>query len=385
MKHALIITTISGFVPQFEMNDVRILQENGYTVHYASDFENPIYNINQTQLKRDGLILHHIDIRKSPFQITKNTKAFLQLKQIIRKEQISLVHCHNPMGGVVGRLAAKASGREPYVVYTAHGFHFYEGAPKKNWLLYYTAERFLAAFTDRIITINREDYERANRFRLKEHGCVEQIPGVGVNIEKFRKKPELREIKRKELEIPPDGFHIVSVGELVENKNHAVVIEAVARLHDENIYYSICGKGPYRETLEHLIQKYHLEKQVRLLGYRNDVQDVLQSADCFAFPSKREGLGIAAIEALACEVPVIASDNRGSREYMCHTENGIVCQADKVEDFMHAICRMRQSGQLRREMGEHGRRTAERFSIEATDKIMRRVYQEISVTQERKR
>ena len=139
------------------------------------------------------------------------------------------------------------------------------------------------------------------------------------------------------------------------------------------------------ETLEHLIQKHHLEKQVRLLGYRNDVQDVLQSADCFAFPSKREGLGIAAIEALACEVPVIASDNRGSREYMCHTENGIVCQADKVEDFMHAICRMRQSGQLRREMGEHGRRTAERFSIEATDKIMRRVYQEISVTQERKR
>ena len=110
MKHALIITTISGFVPQFEMNDVRILQENGYTVHYASDFENPIYNIDQTQLKRDGLILHHIDIRKSPFQITKNTKAFLQLKQIIRTEQISLVHCHNPMGGVVGRLAAKASG-----------------------------------------------------------------------------------------------------------------------------------------------------------------------------------------------------------------------------------------------------------------------------------
>ena len=132
MKHALIITTISGFVPQFEMNDVRILQENGYTVHYASDFENPIYNIDQTQLKRDGLILHHIDIRKSPFQITKNTKAFLQLKQIIRKEQISLVHCHNPMGGVVGRLAAKASGREPYVVYTAHGFHFYEGLRRKT-------------------------------------------------------------------------------------------------------------------------------------------------------------------------------------------------------------------------------------------------------------
>ena len=385
MKHALIITTISGFVPQFEMNDVRILQENGYTVHYASDFENPIYNIDQTQLKRDGLILHHIDIRKSPFQITKNTKAFLQLKQIIRKEQISLVHCHNPMGGVVGRLAAKASGREPYVVYTAHGFHFYEGAPKKNWLLYYTAERFLAAFTDRIITINREDYERANRFRLKEHGRVEQIPGVGVNIDKFRKRPEIRDSKREELNIPQNGFHIVSVGELVENKNHAVIIEALAKLKDKNIYYSICGKGSYRTALEHLIQKYHLEKQVRLLGYRNDIHEVLQSADCFAFPSKREGLGIAAIEALACEVPVIASDNRGSREYMRHLENGIVCKAENTEDFVHAILRMEQSGDLRDKMGKQGRKTAEKFSIKATDKIMRRVYHEISETQERKR
>ena len=367
------------------MNDVRILQENGYTVHYASDFENPIYNIDQTQLKRDGLILHHIDIRKSPFQITKNIKAFIQLKQIIRTEQIELVHCHNPMGGVAGRLAAKASRRKPYVVYTAHGFHFYEGAPKKNWLLYYTAEKFLAHLTDRLITINKEDYERANRFRLKKHGRVEQIPGVGVNIDKFRKRPEIRDSKREELNIPQNGFHIVSVGELVENKNHAVIIEALARLKDENIYYSICGKGPYRTALEQLIQKYHLEKQVRLLGYRNDIHEVLQSADCFAFPSKREGLGIAAIEALACEVPVIASDNRGSREYMRHLENGIVCKAENTEDFVHAILRMEQSEDLRDKMGKQGRKTAEKFSIKATDKIMRRVYHEISETQERKR
>ena len=132
MKHALIITTISGFVPQFEMNDVRILQENGYTVHYASDFENPIYNIDQTQLKRDGLILHHIDIRKSPFQITKNTKAFLQLKQIIRKEQISLVHCHNPMGGVVEGLPQKLP-EENHMLYTRHmGFIFMRGHRRKT-------------------------------------------------------------------------------------------------------------------------------------------------------------------------------------------------------------------------------------------------------------
>lgn len=383
MKHALIITTISGFVPQFEMNDVKILQENGYTVHYASDFENPIYNIDQQKLQKDGLILHHIDIQKSPFQIKKNSKAFQQLKKIIQTEHIQLVHCHNPMGGVVGRLAAAASGKNPYVVYTAHGFHFYKGAPKKNWILYYTAERILAAVTDRLITINKEDFARANTFRLKWRGCVEQIPGVGVNIKKFRKKPELRERKRKELCIPSEGFHIVSVGELVENKNHAIVIEAIAKLNDADIYYSICGKGPQREALEKLIQTYHLQENVRLLGYRNDIDEVLQSADCFVFPSKREGLGIAAIEALACEVPLIASDNRGSREYMKHLSNGLVCKSDSAADFSGAISQLKNNSALREKMGVCARKTAENFSIEATDKIMRRVYCEISRTQER--
>ena len=132
MKHALIITTISGFVPQFEMNDVRILQENGYTVHYASDFENPIYNIDQTQLKRDGLILHHIDIRKSPFQITKNTKAFLQLKQIIRKEQISLVHCTIQWVAWWEGLPQKLP-EENRMLFTRHmGFIFMRGLRRKT-------------------------------------------------------------------------------------------------------------------------------------------------------------------------------------------------------------------------------------------------------------
>lgn len=383
MKHALIITTISGFVPQFEMNDVKILQEYGYTVHYASDFENPIYEIDQKQLEKDGLILHHIDIRKSPFKVKENIKAFRQLKKIIQNENIQIIHCHNPMGGVVGRIAAAASKRNPYVIYTAHGFHFYKGAPKKNWILYYTAERMLARFTNRLITINLEDYKRAKTFRLKSQGCVEQIPGVGVNTYKFRKKTELREKKRAELAVPGNAFHIVSVGELVENKNHSIVIRALAKLADKNIYYSICGKGPYQKELERLIQKLHLEKNVRLLGYRNDVDEVLQSADCFIFPSKREGLGIAAIEAMACSVPLIAADNRGTREYMKHLYNGIVCRADSTEDFGYAIKQMKNSEKMRLEMAEHGRETAERFSIETTDKIMRRVYKEVSAQQER--
>lgn len=382
MKNALIITTIGGFVPQFEMNDVKILQEYGYTIHYASDFENPVYSIDYEELEKEGLILHHIDIKKSPFKVRENTKAFFQLKKIIEEENITLVHCHNPMGGVVGRLAACCCKRSPYTIYTAHGFHFYQGAPIKNWVLYYTAERLLARYTNRLIVINGEDYERAKKFRLYKNGKIEIIPGVGIDVIKFCKKKELREIKRNDLKISKEAFHVVSVGELNDNKNHAAIIQAIAELEDTDIYYSICGRGIGEEKLRDLINEYHLESRVRLLGYRTDVDEVLQSADCFAFPSKREGLGIAAVEALACEVPVIAADNRGTREYMRQGEDGIVCHTQRVDEYACAIMELKNSPKLRETMSKNGRKMAENFGIDETDKIMRRIYGEISKAQE---
>lgn len=383
MKNALIVTSISGFVPQFEMNDVKLLQKNGYTVHYASDFENPVYSINQEKLEKEGLILHHIDIKKSPKQLKMNIRALHQLKEIIVRENIQLIHCHNPMGGVIGRVAARGSKGRPYVIYTAHGFHFYNGAPKKNWIFFYAVEKFLARNTNRLITINKEDYKRAKKFRLRRNGKVERIPGVGVDTIKFQKKEELRSRKRQELGIPENAFHIVSVGELNDNKNHAVIINAIVNIKEKDIYYSICGKGDREEMLQEMIQQYHLEHRVHLLGYRTDVEEVLQSADCFAFPSKREGLGIAAIEAMACGVPVIAADNRGTREYMQHGWNGIVCDREQPEQFAKAIKSLKRSLRRRKQMAVNCRKTAERFSINATDKVMRRVYKEISREQER--
>lgn len=383
MKNALIITTIGGFVPQFEMNDVRILQENGYTVHYASDFGNPVYRIDKEELEQNGLILHHIDIKKSPVRLKANMRALRQLKKIIEQEQIHLIHCHNPLGGVIGRMAARAGKGSPYVIYTAHGFHFYDGAPKKNWIFFYPVEKYLARHTDCLITINKEDYKRAKKFRLKKNGRAEHIPGVGVNTIKFQKKEALREPKRQELGIPREAFHIVSVGELNDNKNHAAVICAMAELNDKEIYYTICGDGKNREYLQNLILQYHLEDRVQLLGYRTDVAEILQSADCFAFPSKREGLGIAALEAMACAIPVIAADNRGTREYMEHGRNGIVFHAEYPKELEKAILSMKQSPKRRQKMAENCRKTAGRFNIEATDKIMRRIYREISREQER--
>lgn len=374
MKKVLFITTISGFLQQFEMNDVHILQKSGYEVHYATNFNNPIYEVDIDVLKRMGIVLHQIEIQKSPGRLLQNTRALRQLKRLMKREKFRIIHCHNPMGGVLGRLAAAFSGERAYIIYTAHGFHFYKRAPVKNWLLYYTAERLLAHWTDMIITINREDYLRACRFHLRKNGRVEWIFGVGVDTERFRARPQMRRQKREELGIPENFFHIVTAAELNSNKNQKIIIEALAGLKDKEICYSICGKGDNAENLERLIHEHQLEQRVRLLGYRTDMEEILQTADCFAFPSIREGLGIAAVEALCCGVPLIAADNRGTREYAFDNYNSIVCRADNVTDFKEAISRMYSDPIYRDMLSSHCRETSENFSRETVGKIMGDIY-----------
>lgn len=360
MKKALIITTISGFLSKFLTNDVSVLQELGYEVHYASNLNKPVYDFDIEELRARGIVIHHIDIEKSPLKLKANCRAYQQLRRLIDSEKMSLVHCHNPLGGVVGRLAAFGSQTKPYVVYTAHGLHFFKGAKLINWILYYPAERFLARYTDTIITINSEDYERAQRFHLKKGGVVNRIHGVGVDLDRFKKNGH-GDVIRKRLGIPADAFHLVTAAELVANKNQQTVIQAIESLPFTDIYYSICGKGPTEVKLREQISKAGLVDRVHLLGYCNDMPDILSSADCFAFPSYREGLGIAAIEALACQVPIIASDNRGTKEYMIDGANGIVCQASSVAAFAGAIARLYSDSDYRARLSANCRDKAAEF------------------------
>lgn len=378
MKQILVITTISGFLPQFEQNDVRILQEMGCTIHYASNFENPVYAFDTQSLTEAGIHLHHIDVEKSPTHLRANHRAVKQLLRIIEENQIDIIHCHNPLGGVTGRLAACLSKRKPYVIYTAHGFHFYEGAPAFNWMFFYPVERILAHVTDQLITINREDLERAKRFHLKKGGNVVQIHGVGVDPKRFAPNRQIEKTKRAELGIPENAFHIVTAAELNENKNQGIVIRAISRIakaSGHRVCYTICGKGPMDEKLRLLAKKLGVEQQVRLLGYRTDMEEILQTADCFVFPSYREGLGVAAVEALLCGVPLIAADNRGTREYVQDGINGIVCRADSVQDFANAIELLQQNRELRDSLATVSRDTAVEFTIEEVEKTMRSVYQ----------
>ena len=384
MKKALIITTVSGFLLKFEKENVKILQDIGYEVHYAANGAVQMYKYEEGDLKKIGVTFHHIDISKSPFDIVHNLKALKQLRELVKEEKISLIHCHTPVGGVLGRLTG-AFDKKLHVIYTCHGYHFYKGGSFVNNSVYYLIEKTMARFTDAIILINREDYEKTLRFKLKRNGRVYQIPGIGLDLNKFKpvdesEKQRLREV----LKLDENKAFILSVGEINENKNHKIVLRALDALRKEGfdlstLHYGICGDGAYRKSLEKLIDDYKLREYVSLYGYCRNVSDYIQAADFMVFPSEREGLGMAALEALACGIPVIASDNRGTREYMSDGINGFVCDYKNEKEFAECIKELiiNMSHEEKRAMSLNCVASVKKFDKNITERIMTEIYQRI--------
>ncbi len=343
MKKALIVTRVSGFVPQFEMNNVKILQHFGYEVHYAANFDTVVYGPDNSRLDGTGIICHHIPFCRSPFSPAVRS-CYLALKQLMLDESFDLIHCHMPMTGVITRIAAQAVRRKEKrlvpVLYTTHGFHFYTGAPLQNWL-YYLPERWLARCTDCLITINEEDYRRACTFPVR--GRVEKISGVGIQVTAETNDPSdpatdgkrqtIRHKIRQEFGICEADFVLVSVGELNANKNHVEILRMLASYRDPSLKYIICGTGHLRKELEQFVTEHSLQTQVIFAGYRSDIEQILSASNLFLFPSLREGLSVAVMEAMRAGLPVVAKQIRGNVDLIENLKGGILVEKGEPSEY----------------------------------------------------
>ena len=254
--------------------------------------------------------------------------SYRECKELLKKNEYSLIHTHTPISSFIIRVAYKKSDifDSCRMIYTAHGFHFFKGNnPIKNFV-FKNIERYAAKYTDMLITINKEDYEAAKGFKLKSNGKVEYVPGVGIDIEKINSIEGNKEELCKELNIPKDSILLLSVGELNENKNHKVVIECLPDL-PKYYHYIICGQGSLKESHLELAEKLKVSDRLHILGYRNDVIRIMKSCDIFVFPSKREGLPVALMEAMACGLPCVASGVRGNRDLIENGTNGFILES----------------------------------------------------------
>ena len=256
----LYVTTISLTMNSFFKPHIQMLVDERHQVDIACNYNDlPLDNL-YNELKCG---IYQVDFSRSPL-LKQNIKAYGQIKKVIENGQYDIVHCHAPNASIITRLVCRRYRKKNglKVFYTAHGFHFYKGAPLKNWLFYYPVEKLCSRWTDVLITINNEDYALAQK-KMKAKR-VEYVPGVGIDLERFGSPTVNRETKREELGIPADAVLLLSVGELNENKNHETVIRAIAGM---DVYYIIAGKGDLREHLVKVAAEVGMANRVKCLGF----------------------------------------------------------------------------------------------------------------------
>lgn len=376
MKRVLMVASVVSMIESFNRDNIRMLQEMGYQVDVATNFEwGSMYSSEKiARIKQDlqdsSVGLFQIDFERDIKRMNGHVRAYQQLKAVMTANRYHFIHCHSPIGGVVGRLVARQTHTP--CMYTAHGFHFFKGSPSLNWMLYYPVERTLARLTDTIVTINEEDFSRAQTFKTSH---TFRIPGIGVDTKRIEAVTIDRPLKRSGLGIDSDtDFVLLSVGELNENKNHETIIRAIASLKEPTLRYLIAGTGDNKDHLEWLIRELGLERQVTLLGFRDDVIEVMKAADCFVFPSKREGLGMAALEAMAAGLPLITSNVHGINDYSIDGVTGYKCSPEDASGFARAIRTMQLDFDLSHQMGLHNSESVKAFDVDRSKTEMRRIY-----------
>jgi glycosyltransferase EpsD len=322
MKKVLFTATVDSHILHFHTPYLKYFKDNGYEVHIAT---------NGNEIIPFCDVKHVITFERSPFKLN-NLKAIKELKKIIDKEQFDIIHTHTPMGSVVTRLAAINSRKKgTRVIYTAHGFHFYKGAPIIYWLLFYPIEKYLSRFTDTLITINKEDYEIAKKNFKKTN--VEYVPGVGIDESKFNftMTEEEKQELRSSIGLKPTDFVLIYPAELNKNKNQIFLINVMEQLVKENpnIHLLLPGKDSLNGKYQSITKEKGLGTNIHFIGYRNDIPRLLKISNIAVSSSKREGLGLNLLEAIFSGIPVVAFNNRGHNEIIVESRNGYFANSEK--------------------------------------------------------
>ena len=364
-KKVLIVANVAKeHILKFHVPTIKMLKEEGWQVDVACAGEEDVpYCDHQFRMSYE----------RNPFSI-KTLKGIFELREILKRENYNVIHCHTPTGGVAARVAAIGLRNRPYVMYTAHGFHFFKGSAIINWLVYFPAEWILSCLTDRLIVINKEDYYNAKKYKMRMKD-LRILYGMGVDKEKFTKPvpKEICEALKAEFSIPSDEVIFTYVAEILENKNQEVLIKALKKVRQETGKGILILVGPEHDegAYKQLAKAEGVSEYIRFTGWRNDVTSFYAITDIYVASSLREGLGLNLVEAQFAGLPVIASKNRGHKEIIKDGKNGYLIEPDNVNGFAEKMIVLIENEELRKKICEEGRKSAEKFSMESSLKTIK--------------
>lgn len=373
MSKILFISNISNRISTFVTASISAAHSLNIDFYQTANWQSSTENEISANEQKYDIKIKSIPISRSPFAIT-NLTAYKELVKFINQEKIDYIHCNTPVGGLLGRLVGKKCNVKK-VIYQAHGFHFYKGAPLLNWLLYYPVEKWLARYTDALITINQEDYVLAKRkMKLRNGGEVYYVPGVGIDTSQYTVDTDIRKNKRAELGLNADDIALISMGDLIERKNYSVAICAVSEAKNDRLHYFICGEGSEESSLRSLAEQVNVARQIHFLGFRADIKELLAASDIFFFTSKQEGLARSMMEAMASGLPCVASKIRGNTDLLETGEGGFLCDSHNALEFAEKLNLLTTNVELREKMGRTNLMTIQKFSTETVIKEIQNIY-----------
>ncbi|KAB2439565.1 glycosyltransferase family 4 protein [Bacillus luti] len=319
MKTVLIVTTVSSTVSAFLMPNIELLISKGYKVEVATNIQNEHF---VKTLEDNKVVIHHIPFNRN-IKSLENIRAYLKIKDLFKKREYSFVHTHTPIASFLTRLASQYR-----VIYTAHGFHFNEHGSNISNFLYKMVEKIGAKKTNRLIVINKDDYEASKQIICPEK--IRFIKGVGVdtaeyNLEVIDRMTQM-ELKQ-ELGISENTKIITHIAEFNDNKRQIDILYAATKLREvygDNFVILLIGRGPNGDYICNKIRELNVDHNVQYLGYRKDINKILSITDVGLLVSLREGLPRSVMEMMTMKVPVVVTNIRGNRDLIQDGYNGFL-------------------------------------------------------------
>lgn len=349
----LFVASVYRHLVSFHIPYMQYFQQQGYEVYAVGNGDE------DKEILQD-LKIQCIDISfsRNPISID-NIQAYKQLQSLFANYQFSIVHVHTPVAAFLTRLVYRkqTTGK---LIYTAHGFHFFKGAPFINWLIYYPLEKIAAHWTDYLLVMNEEDNERAKKMMPIEK--IGFVHGVGVEI-----APQTNDVSalRKTLNLRDDAIVISYIAELNKNKNQNYLLKnwlAIKKQFPQAVLL-IIGTGIWEQQLQAYVHNNGLT-DVKFLGYRSDVDQLLRITDISVLLSYREGLPKSTMESMYMGVPCIVTNTRGLRDLIHDGENGLVVPLENDDRLVTAFCQLLQSRQLRKTMGERAKQLVQPYILQ---------------------
>ena len=366
-KKIMMIATTDNMIWQFLIPHIKHLQSLGNVVECVCSKTGFWFDELRDKF---GFKMHKIDFARSPFKL-QNFKAYKKLKQLQKQENFDLIYCQQPVGGLMGRLLGKKF-KLP-VIYVAHGFHFLKGNSKLKNFVFKTIEKRLAKYTDILITINQEDYEASKNWKAKHKY---KISGIGFDINKYDNSEFDKQDFKNELGLKNE-FVILTVAEYSPGKNYETMLNTIAKLGDRNIKFISCGKGKCESEIREQIKELKIDDKVLLLGYRKDINKIMQISDVFFLPSHREGLCLSMIEAMNFGLSIVTSNVRGCKDLVVENENGFIGDKNDHDFYAEMIKKLIENPELKQAMGDKSKQLAPNYSIENVKNELEEIYKNL--------